>query len=210
LRDKFAPGGFLHFGQGKWYPRTLPRWAFSCYWRTDGLPLWHYPEWVAEPIATTVSAQLRPTIRARIRAGHRSIKDYRSPLTNLAYLLKERELPVMWIQRTTNRQPEERERLRRVFERSGSRVCRHFSGYGNGPEWQTALWMRSRHLFLSQAILGASASAAQPAMEPAGQIRQVWVVDPMARLLRYRFQYVAATRKQGQPASPTEPVVRTA
>ncbi|WP_230968929.1 transglutaminase family protein [Nitrogeniibacter aestuarii] len=49
LKDKYAPFGLAHFGQGKWYPgEQLPRWALNCFWRHDGEPMWKNPALLAD------------------------------------------------------------------------------------------------------------------------------------------------------------------
>ncbi len=51
LAVRWAPGGLIQHGQGKWYPgEALPRWQITVTWRTDGQPLWHDHRLLAEPL----------------------------------------------------------------------------------------------------------------------------------------------------------------
>src|SRR6516162_1690987 len=120
-RDRFASGGMLHFGQGKWYPgESLPRWAYGCWWRKDGIPLWNEPHLVAEDGRDygyhPSDAEAFITNLARrlgVDPGH-AISAYED---TWYYLWKERCLPgnVDPLQSNLDN-PEERARLAKVFE----------------------------------------------------------------------------------------------
>jgi uncharacterized protein (DUF2126 family)/transglutaminase-like putative cysteine protease len=226
LRASFAPGGFLHHGQGKWYPgESLPRWAFTCYWRADGVALWRDPQWVADP-SRNYGFDAKDALRfAEELSGTLAINPdyvlaaYEDPVT---YIHKERKLPVN-VDPQDNKldDPEERERLRRVFERGLGQpvgfVLPLQRGYGKkGPEWQSALWMlRARHLFLlpGDSPVGFRLPLESLVWEPADQRRQVWVVDPMAPVAPLGLPLNRQRKLESNPdsASPhDQPVVRTA
>jgi len=71
LRQRWADGGLVHHGQGKWYPdEPLPRWQMTLTWRTDGEPIWHHPALLVnpwtKPSATAGTDALAHQIAARL------------------------------------------------------------------------------------------------------------------------------------------------
>jgi len=159
LQHAFARGGLLHFGQGKWYPgESLPRWAYTCYWRTDGVALWRDPSLVADVdrdygFAHDDAQQFAEGLAERLEVGPGFVMTaYEDPLT---YIHQERELPINVDPKDNDLDdPEERDRLRRVFSRGLGTPTGYVLPLArvpgkDGPTWQSGLWMlRSRHLFL--------------------------------------------------------------
>jgi uncharacterized protein (DUF2126 family) len=122
IQEKTAPGALLHFGQGKWYPgEVLPRWALSCYWRADGIPVWEWGDLIAEedrsyPVDTAGAQRFIEALTRRLQVSSTNIL----PVYEDAfyYLWKERRLPVnVDVLDSKLANPRERAELARVFER---------------------------------------------------------------------------------------------
>ncbi len=163
LRDRFAPGGLLHYGQGKWYPgESLPRWAFGLYWRKDGKPLWNDASLVAGESARhgagIVEAQrfsVGLAERLGVEPGH-----VIAAFEDEAYWReKESELPVDATPADSKiEDPETRARLERAFERgldnpSGFVLpIQRWNAPDEGSEtrrWMSERWrLRRERLFL--------------------------------------------------------------
>jgi len=160
LQRRFAAGGALQLGQGKWYPgEPLPRWALSCFWRRDGQAVWHDPSLFSDENAAASAgpAEAERFIvhlaqRLGVPAEHR-IAGYED---TYYYLWKEGTLPVDIDPLEADLEdPGERRRLRQLLERglgtvSGyalplkwSEYCDHQGG------WQSCRWeLRRGRLYL--------------------------------------------------------------
>ena len=162
LRDEYGQGGFLHFGQGKWYPgEQLPRWALSIYWRADGQPCWRNPDWFAdereghaytsEHVKTFMAALTRRlgVTDAHVQPGYED---------TFYYLWRERRLPINVDPFDSRLDDEmERARLRRIFDQGLSHVVGHVLPLRRsedapplgGNRWQTGPWyLRDERLYL--------------------------------------------------------------
>ncbi|MBL8573709.1 MAG: transglutaminase family protein [Hyphomicrobiaceae bacterium] len=122
LRRRFAAGGMLHYGQGKWYPgESLPRWAFALYWRKDGKPIWRNVDLIASeagarPVGVAEAKLLIETLSDNLDIGTDFVHPaYEDPAL---WVLKEAELPANVDPSNSKLEdPEARARMARVFER---------------------------------------------------------------------------------------------
>ncbi|MGO4395984.1 DUF2126 domain-containing protein [Variovorax sp. M-6] len=165
LRAEYGQGGFLHFGQGKWYPgEQLPRWALSIFWRADGQTLWHNPALFADertPTHYTSEDARRFTTELAHRLGltERYIQPGYEDV--YYYLWRERRLPVNVDPFDSRLDDEmERVRLRRVFTQKLDAVIGYMLPIeaGNadtdapalaGPGWKTGPWfLRDDRMYL--------------------------------------------------------------
>ncbi|MDK1490634.1 transglutaminase family protein [Sinorhizobium sp. 7-81] len=160
LRDRFAPGGFLHYGQGKWYPgESLPRWTFSLYWRKDGVPIWRQANLIAEEdgrheIADRDAERLLVAIAGELDVdADMVVPAYEDPAE---WIIKEANLPDNVDPSNSKlKDPEERSRLARVFERGLTTPTGYvlpvqaWNARAGGPRWMSEKWKTRRgRLFL--------------------------------------------------------------
>ncbi len=157
LAQRFAPGHFIHFGQGKWYPgESLPRWALTCWWRRDGEPIWRDPRLIAED-GYRGNIDYSAAERFATHLAHRLAIDpgflLQAYEDSWYYLWREHRLPVnVDPHHSKLKDPEERARLAKVFDQAlDSPVGLALPlqpGNGKG-RWQSGLWpVRSDRLYL--------------------------------------------------------------
>ncbi len=159
LREQFAPGAFLHYAQGKWYPgEPLPRWALNCYWRKDGVPVWHDDRWLADEKMDYGHgpADARRFSETLVRYLGLTDETLEPAFEDAQYYLwKEGTLPDNVDPLDSKlKDPIERARLRRLFERGLDEITgfalplKWVDGETEG-RWYSQKWhFRRDHLFL--------------------------------------------------------------
>ncbi|QQM31865.1 transglutaminase family protein [Martelella lutilitoris] len=155
LRQRFAPGGFLHYGQGKWYPgESLPRWTFSLYWRKDGVPIWNNQDLIAEEKR---EIKVDENDAGRLLQAIANELDVDPELVTPAF-----EDPAEWLIREGNlpenvdpsnsklKNAEDRARIAKVFERGLTRPTGYvlpvqaWQGRASGLTWVSEKWTTRR------------------------------------------------------------------
>ncbi|HSN62757.1 MAG TPA: transglutaminase family protein, partial [Azonexus sp.] len=156
LREKYAPNGLMHFGQGKWYPgEQLPRWSLNCFWRKDGEPIWNSPDLYAdEKKEYGVTSEHSERFMRRVAERLGLDPQYVFPAFEDAfyYMWRERRLPGN-VDPFDSRvdDPLERERLMKVFTQGLTHTVGHVLPVmkNEHKQWQTGPWfLRAQRCYL--------------------------------------------------------------
>jgi uncharacterized protein (DUF2126 family)/transglutaminase-like putative cysteine protease len=150
----WGTGGFLHHGQGKWYPgEQLPRWAYACYYRRDGGVLWRDPRWIAQ-----TGTNYEHNVEHAERFARRLIENLGLRRHGLMpayedawyYLWRERRLPTnVDVLDSRLDEPMERARLSRIFEQGLNTKAGWVLPLGYDGGWYSGEWfLRKEHCFL--------------------------------------------------------------
>jgi uncharacterized protein (DUF2126 family) len=159
LRDKFADGALMHYGQGKWYPgEQLPRWAYGCYWRKDGEAIWADNDLYAVTgknykVTADDSGHFLRKLADRISVDPKYVRDAYEDVYH--YLIEEGRLPYNVSALDAKiKTEEERKRLAKVFAQGLDAVIGHAlpvlrANWLPGQPWQSTRWqLRTDRLML--------------------------------------------------------------
>jgi uncharacterized protein (DUF2126 family)/transglutaminase-like putative cysteine protease len=155
LKARFAPGGLLHFAQGKWYPgEPLPRWSLGVHWRKDGEPLWRDETLLADtrtPGTTSLDAAKDFTRQLAVSLGlpEEFVVTAHEDAPHL--LRQEAALPVNADPLKANlRTPDDRARLARLLLAGLDTPCgfvlplKATGGEGTTATWESSPWPLKR------------------------------------------------------------------
>jgi uncharacterized protein (DUF2126 family)/transglutaminase-like putative cysteine protease len=152
LKARYAPSGLAHFGQGKWYPgEQLPRWSLNCFWRKDGEPIWSDRALIADeacrdPHAGKNVPRLLAAIAAALGVGPEHVFPAYEDV--FYYAWRERKLPAnVDASRSKAADPQERERLTRIFESELDAPVGYVLPIGrpdDGTPWRSGPWFLRR------------------------------------------------------------------
>ncbi|WP_159691865.1 transglutaminase family protein [Cognatazoarcus halotolerans] len=148
MRDKYAPKGLVHFGQGKWYPgEQLPRWSLNCYWRKDGEPIWENGALIADERSggiadDRIAGEFLQALAIRLELDSKYVFPAYEDV--FYYMWRESRLPVNVDPFDSRLDDEmERARLKRVFTAGLDKVSGHVLPITRNPatrKWQTGPW----------------------------------------------------------------------
>ncbi|MCR9096231.1 MAG: transglutaminase family protein [bacterium] len=219
LRSRFAPGALLHCGQGKWYPgEALPRWAFSVYWREDGVPLWRNEALLGDERAPRPPTLDQTEAFARQAAEELGIEpDFAVPAFEDPLVLLETEagLPVgLDPSRADLDAPAERARLARTLSEGAQTPAafvlpvQAWNARDQGRAWRSEAWPTRRgRLFLVSGDSPAGFRLPLDALPflPESRYPHVMAADPTRHLAALPVPLRQRPTRGGRGGSPAPP-----